>query len=276
MNPSSFAEFAMDVARRGGAHLMSLLTQTASAKQIRLKGPTDLVTRADHEVEALIAAAITRAFPAHGLLAEEGTTRAGADHRWIVDPLDGTTNFAHGLPWFGVSIALEHEGSVVLGVVYHPPLDELYVAERSGGSWVALRGGSFVRLQVSATADLGSAVLATGLAGREQRAYLRSMPTFLEQAREVRIMGSAALHLAMVAAGRIDAFWEPGLNLWDIAAGTLLVEEAGGRVTDLAGRPAPRGDILASNDRLHASMLALLGAPPPGTAVGGGMDTTAR
>jgi len=252
----------MELARRGGAHLMSLLPSAASVKAIRFKGPTDLVTRADHEVEALIAAEIDRAYPRHGLLAEEGTVRAGAEYRWIVDPLDGTTNFAHGLPWFAVSLALEYQGSAILGVVHHPPLDELFLAERGRGSYSTVRGSPLTRLRVSATADLGSAVLATGLAGRGHRAYLRRLPALLEEVREVRIMGSAAMHLALVAAGRIDAFWEPGLNLWDIAAGALLVEEAGGRATDLDGRSGPTGDILATNGRLHATLLARLGDSP--------------
>ena len=254
-----FTEFAIDLARRGGAHLMSLLSTAASVKEIRFKGPTDLVTRADKEVEALIAARVRAAYSDHGFLAEEGTVREGAEYRWVVDPLDGTTNFAHGLPWFAVSVALEHQGTVIVGVVYHPPVDELFVAEQGKGAWLSARGGGFVRLAVSPTEDLGAALLATGLPGRERRLrHMRTIPPSLERSREVRIMGSAAIHLAYVAAGRLEAFWEPGLNLWDVAAGILLVEEAGGRVTDLQGAPSRWGDILATNGHIHAAMLDML------------------
>ena len=254
-----YLNFAVDLARRGGAHLMSLLSTAAAAKEIRFKGPTDLVTRADKEVEALIAARVRAAYPDHGFLAEEGTVRDGAEYRWVVDPLDGTTNFAHGLPWFAVSVALEHQGTVIVGVVYHPPLDELFVAEQGKGAWVSPRGGAFVRLAVSPTEDLGAALLSTGLPGRARRLrHMRTIPPFLERSREVRIMGSAAIHLAYVAAGRLDAFWEPGLNLWDVAAGIVLVEEAGGRVTDLQGAPSRSGDILATNGHMHAAMLDML------------------
>jgi len=259
MQLSSFATFAIDLARRGGAHLMSLLSTAPDAKEIRFKGPTDLVTRADTEVEALIAAGVRAAYPDHGFLAEEGTVRDGSEYRWVVDPLDGTTNFAHGLPWFAVSIALEHQGAVILGVVYHPPVEEIFVAERGRGAWVATGGDGFARLTVSGAGDLRTALLSTGLPGAERRIrHLRTLPLFIERAREVRIMGSAAIHLAYVAAGRLDAFWEPGLNLWDVAAGILLVEEAGGRVTDLQGAPARAGDILATNGQIHDAMLDLI------------------
>lgn len=256
---SPFATFAMDLARRGGAQLLSLLTASPDAKGIEFKGPTDLVTRADREVEALISARVRAAYPDHGLLGEEGTVQAGESYRWVVDPLDGTTNFAHGLPWFAVSLALEHRGAVIVGVVYHPAADELFCAERGKGAWLSTRGGEPVRLAVSATEDLGAALLATGLPGRERRtAHLRTIPVFLQRAREVRMTGSAAIHLAYVAAGRLDGFWEPGLNLWDVAAGVLLVEEAGGRVTDLHGGPFRAGDVLASNGHLHGAMLEVL------------------
>ncbi len=259
ISPSPFAQFAVDLARRAGAHLVSRLADTASAKEIRFKGSTDLVTSADREVEAMITGEIRRTHPDHGLLAEEGTVREGGEYRWIVDPLDGTTNFAHGLPWFGVSIALEHRGTLILGVVSHPPLGEVFLAERGRGAWLSIRGGEFVPLAVSATEELGAALVATGLPGRERRRpHLRTLPPFLEQAREVRIMGSAAVGLASVASGRLDAYWEPGLNPWDIAAGVVLVEEAGGRVTDLRGDPLRSGDILATNARLHPVILETL------------------
>jgi len=256
---SPLAAFAMDLARQGGERLLSLLPAARDAKEIEFKGPTDLVTRADREVEGLISERVRAAYPDHGLLGEEGTVRAGEVYRWIVDPLDGTTNFAHGLPWFAVSVAVEHRGTIVVGVVYHPSADELFFAERGKGAWLSTRGGEPARLAVSPTDDLGAALLATGLPGRERRpAHLRTIPVFLQRAREVRMTGSAAIHLAYVAAGRLDGFWEPGLNLWDVAAGMLLVEEAGGRVTDMRGGPFRAGDILATNGYLHGAMLEVL------------------
>jgi myo-inositol-1(or 4)-monophosphatase len=253
--------FAIDLARHGGAHLMSIFSEEAAAKEIRLKGPTDLVTRADHEVEALIARRVRETYPDHGLLAEEGTVLPGREYRWIVDPLDGTTNFAHGVPWFAVSIALEQLGEVILGVVFHPVLDELFVAERGNGTWLSTRGADFIRLNVSTTDDLESALLGTGFWGGEptvRDVAPARLDHFLESSRGVRNMGSAAIHLAYVAAGRLDGFWEARLNLWDIAAGILLVEEAGGRVTDLEGRLLRSGDILASNAGLHTAILQVI------------------
>lgn len=259
MPTGPFTEFAVDLARGGGARLMGMFSDAIAAKEIRLKGPRDLVTRADHEVEALIAGGVQRAYPDHGLLAEEGTVLPGREYRWIVDPLDGTNNFAHGVPWFAVSIALEQLGEVILGVVFHPVLDELFVAERGNGAWLSTRGADFIRLNVSTTDDLESALLGTGVWGGELTARdVAIARPFLERARGVRNMGSAAIHLAYVAAGRLDGFWEPGLNLWDIAGGILLVEEAGGRVTDLEGRLLRSGDILASNGGLHTAMLQVI------------------
>lgn len=254
-----FTVFAIDLARRGGAHLMSLLSAALAAKEIRLKGPLDLVTRADGEVEALIAERVRSSYPEHGFLAEEGTIVEGGEYRWIVDPLDGTTNFAHGVPWFAVSIALEQLGEVILGVVFHPVLDELFVAERGNGAWLSTRGADFIRLNVSTTDDLESALLGTGFWGGEPTARdVAIARPFLERARGVRNMGSAAIHLAYVAGGRLDGFWEARLNIWDIASGVLLVEEAGGRVTDLEGGPMRSGDILATNGRVHAAMLEVI------------------
>lgn len=265
MKPATpFATFAIDLARESGAHLMSYLSDAAPEKDIRLKGPTDVVTRADHEVEALIAGRIRETFPGHGLLAEEGTLLDGDEYRWVVDPLDGTANFAHGVPWFAVSIALEHRGEVVLGVVQHPSLGETFVAERGGGAWLSTRDGPFVRLAVSAAATLQTSLLATGFAGGQLSARDAALvPRFIRAARGVRNLGSAAIHLGYVAAERIDAYWEPALHAWDIAAGVLLVEEAGGRVTDMDGTPLRSGDVLASNGRIHAAMLEVIASEGP-------------
>ncbi len=261
-----FTTFAVELARESGAHLMSYLSDPDREKEIRLKGPTDVVTRADHEVEARVAQRIQEQFPDHGLLAEEGTLLRGTEYRWVVDPLDGTVNFAHGVPWFAVSIALEHRGQTILGVVAHPALDEVFVAERGSGAWLSRAGGAFIRLRVSTADTLQSSLLSTGFAGgdlnpRESAAiyHLR------RESRGVRNLGSAAIHLGYVAAGRLEAYWEPRLNPWDIAAGLLLVEQAGGRVSDIDGTPLHSGNILASNGHIHDAILQVMGGMEVGT-----------
>ena len=238
---------------------MRILPEAAAAKDIRHKGPLDLVTRADHEAESLIAARIRARFPHHGVLAEEGTIATG-ESRWLVDPVDGTGNFAHGFPLFAVSIAFEERGAVQCGVVAIPPLREYFVAERGGGAHLMVDRATPVRLSVSPVDKIGFALITTGLPGEPARStHIATLPHIMRGVM-TRITGSAAVNLAYVAAGRADAFWEPGLNSWDVAAGILLVEEAGGRVTDLAGLPlpAPGGDVLATNGAIHAAMLELV------------------
>lgn len=280
MNLSETTAFALDVAREAADLVMRILPESAAAKEVRHKGPTDLVTRADYEAERLITRRIRERFPDHVLLAEEGAARGDATSsgavgamdsgpmgseaapRWLIDPVDGTANFAHGIPWFAISIALEERGTVQSGVVAVPPLDEFFVGERGRGAYLVAGNAPPVRLAVSGVGDLGRALLATGLPPEPARSrHIASMPPLLVRSLEVRIMGAAAGHLAYVAAGRLDAFWEPNLNPWDVAAGILLVEEAGGRVTDLAGRPlrAIGGDVLATNGALHAAMMELAG-----------------
>lgn len=268
---SETALFALDVAREAAALVMHILPESSSAKEVRHKGATDLVTRADHEAERLIAGRIRARFPDHGLLGEEGTASASLGPRWLVDPVDGTANFAHGVPWFAISIGLEDRGEVQCGVVAVPPLGEYFVAERGRGAYLLAAGAAPVRLAVSKTVDLGQALVATGLPREPDRS--RHVPTIaplMMRALEVRIMGVAAIHLAYVAAGRLEAFWEPGLAPWDLAAGILMVEEAGGRVTDWVGRPlrALGGEVLASNGLLHSPMVEMLaghaGAGPSG------------
>jgi myo-inositol-1(or 4)-monophosphatase len=230
----------------------------------------DLVTAADRDSERLIAARIRARYPDHALLAEEGTVGAGAGDgagdgavaRWLVDPIDGTSNFAHGLPWFAISIALERGGVVQCGVVAVPPLGEFYVGERGRGAYLIVGSDAPVRLAVSSIGELEAALVATGLpSGPARHGHIGTIPAVMRRAQEVRIMGAAAAHLASVAAGRLEAFWEPSLNPWDVAAGVLLVEEAGGRVTDHSGRPlrAPRGDLLATNGVLHDVLLEAIG-----------------
>jgi myo-inositol-1(or 4)-monophosphatase len=220
----------------------------------------DLVTEVDHACEAHIVAGIQAARPGDAIVAEEGS---GDDHpdatwRWIIDPLDGTVNYAHGYPCFCVSIGVEHEGERALGVVYNPLLDELYHALRGGG---AFRNGRPIR--VSRRRELGQALVATGFAYDRRESELDNVRQFtavLKSAGGLRRGGAAALDLCHVACGRLEAFWELKLHAWDVAAGILLVEEAGGRCSALGGGPAPRDghEIVASNAAVHEALLAVL------------------
>ncbi|MBI2216572.1 MAG: inositol monophosphatase [Candidatus Rokubacteria bacterium] len=248
---------AVDAARAAGQLLRAELW---GPRRIAFKGtPTNLVTEMDARAEALITARLRESFPHDAILAEEGGATSGeSGRRWIVDPLDGTTNYAHGLPIFAVSIGLEVAGRVALGVVHDPNMDELFVAERGAGAWL---GGE--RLVVSATATLNESLLATGLPYNVRETpdnNLAEFSAFTVRAQGVRRIGSAVLYLAYVAAGRLDGYWELRLGSWDVAAGALLVEEAGGRVTDLEGGrldlDAPR--VVASNGRIHEEMLNVL------------------
>lgn len=237
-----------------------LMEKYRSGVTVSYKGAIDLVTEADLASEQAIVAILQERHPGHDILAEEGDYgRKGADQRWIVDPLDGTTNFAHGFPWFAVSIALEVRGQVVLGAVFNPHNRELFVAERGCGATLNNRP-----LKVSATESLDRALLATGFAYDHKvnpANNYQNFERFQRVAQAVRRAGVASLDLACVAAGRFDGFWELKLKPWDVAAGVLLVEEAGGRVSDYSGRPMPldKGEILASNGRVHAAMQEVLG-----------------
>lgn len=259
---SEFVEAAADAARKAGDILMTLLPEGRAAKQIQTKrNPADLVTRADRLAEDVVVGLLRERFPDHGILAEEGSLHDGRDYRWIIDPLDGTTNFAHGVPMFCVSIALEHAGRLIAGVVYHPPLDELFHADRGRGAFLR-RNGRDEAIAVSEIDTVARAVVATGLPYdiRETGNNIANIGALSRTAIEVRILGAAALHLAYVAAGRVEAFWEPALNPWDIAAGALLVEEAGGRISHMGGASfqVDCRDVLASNGRIHDEMLGLL------------------
>jgi myo-inositol-1(or 4)-monophosphatase len=228
--------------------------------QVSVKGPGEFVSTADLKAERTLKAELTRARPGYGLLFEEGGAEAGTDprHRWIVDPLDGTTNFLHGIPHFAISIALERDGEIVAGLVYDPLRDEMYSAEKGLGAYVNDR-----RLRVSARRQLADAVIGTGMPYGPQAdhpTYLATLPAVMAATSGVRRMGAAALDLAYVAAGRFDGFWEFGLLPWDIAAGLLLVREAGGYVSDLSGGHTmmTSGDVLAANDHLHLPLAALI------------------
>jgi len=226
---------------------------------VDFKGDIDLVTEVDRACEELIVSRLRGAFPGHGFLAEEeGFQRGDSPYKWIIDPLDGTTNFAHGFPWFCVSIALEFQGELVLGVIYHCMMDELFTARKGGGAFLNGRP-----IRVSTRAPLRQALVATGFPYDVARDNENNFGNFIElqlAARGVRRAGAAALDLAYVAAGRLDGYWELKLKPWDVAAGTLLVAEAGGRVTNQAGERYTVYDhrVLASNGAIHEEMLELL------------------
>lgn len=250
--------FVIQTAREAGGVLIDRLGRA----RISTKGDIDLVTEADLAAEKLIIERIKSHYPRHAILAEESGASveldAGkSDWKWIIDPLDGTTNYAHGYPCFCVSIAVEHAGQIELGVVYDPTRDELFAAERGQGATLNERP-----IRVSTIADLNSAMLCTGFPYnvRERPDFAREFINFTMTAQAVRRDGSAALDLAYLACGRFDGFWEDGLNAWDIAAGLLLIEEAGGRVTDFRGAPlsiyTPK--VLATNGLVHEAMIGVL------------------
>lgn len=232
----------------------------AEALQVSRKGAADFVSRADVQAEQAIFEELSKGRPKYGFVMEERGEIEGADNsnRWLVDPLDGTTNFLHGLPHFAISIALERDRQPYAGVVYNPATDELYWAEKGEGAFVNDR-----RLRVSTRKDPSSALFATGLPfmgrpGREQA--LREADVVLANTAGIRRFGAAALDLAYVAAGRFDAYWERGLNPWDVSAGIVLVREAGGIVTEIDGGPRASlgASILAANAEIHETAKRLL------------------
>ncbi|MFM2281126.1 MAG: monophosphatase protein [Pseudomonadota bacterium] len=234
--------------------------------QVSLKGPGDYVSQADRKSEKIVKDELMKARPTYGYLGEEtegeikGTDGA---HRWIVDPLDGTTNFLHGIPMFAVSIGLERNGEMFAGVIYNPATDELYTAEKGGGAYVNDR-----RLRVSSRRSLSDCVIGTGIPhlGRGQHGkYLIQLRHVMGEVAGVRRMGSAALDLAYVAAGRMDGFWEEGLSPWDIAAGIVMIREAGGFVSSLSGGSdiLDSGSILAGNEHTHKALLDVANRPVP-------------
>jgi myo-inositol-1(or 4)-monophosphatase len=255
--PSLERRVAIDAARAAGDLLRAELR---AAHRVAFKGQTiNLVTEMDERAEELIVGRLASAFPDDTILAEErGAAPGRSGRRWIVDPLDGTTNYAHGMPVYSVSIALEVDRRIVLGVAYNPSAGELYVAERGRGASV-----NDERLAVSTTASLESSLLATGFPYNIRETpdtNLTEYAAFALRCRGVRRFGSAVLDLAWVAAGRLDGFWELRLGAWDVAAASLFVEEAGGRITNLAGGAvdldAPA--VVATNGRIHEEMLAVL------------------
>jgi myo-inositol-1(or 4)-monophosphatase len=236
--------------------------------QISRKGPADFVTSADERTEHILMEELSKARPGYGFFNEETGKHEGTDksHRFIIDPIDGTTNFMHGVPVFAISIALEREGQLVSALVYNPVSDEMYVAEKGHGAYLNDK-----RLRVAARKTLPETLMATGIPflGRatdeERERSLAEIEAVVSRTSGIRRFGSAAIDLACVAAGRFDAFWERDLHAWDIAAGILLVREAGGVVTNLDGSPDPlkNGDVLAANETLHPQLLQILKHPHP-------------
>jgi myo-inositol-1(or 4)-monophosphatase len=231
--------------------------------QVSLKGPGDYVSQADRKAEEVIFTELSRARPGYAFLMEERGEVAGEDdqHRWIVDPLDGTTNFLHGLPIFSISIALERQGQIVAGVIYNPAMDELYTAERGGGAFM-----NDSRLRVAGRNKLSDSVIGTGVPhlGRGHHGeFLVEMRNVMAEVSGIRRLGSAALVLAYVAAGRMDGFWEGNLSPWDVAAGILMVREAGGFVSDKSGGQdmLGSGQIVAGNEQIHKALLKALKRP---------------
>jgi myo-inositol-1(or 4)-monophosphatase len=229
--------------------------------QVSMKGPGDFVSAADRRSEQVLMAELQKARPGFGFLAEESGETEGQDraNRWIIDPLDGTMNFLHGIPIFAISVALEREGAIVAGVVFNPVMNELYVGEKGAGAFLNDR-----RLRVARRSKLEDCVVATGmpqLIRPGQEAYLAELKAALPKIAGVRRTGSAAMDLAWVASGRFDGMWQHGLAPWDVAAGMLFVREAGGYVTGSGGQDDifGTGNVVAGNEAVHRSLLALLG-----------------
>jgi len=255
-----YAREAGEIARAAGAILRERFGQP---HEVRFKGKIDMVTEADRAAEDFIAGQLRAAFPTHDLLGEEGSrgTSAGSPFRWVIDPLDGTTNFAHGLPTFAVSIGLEEEGTPVVGVVYDPMREEFFSSRRGEGA--KLNG---LPLRVSKTNELIRSLLVTGFSyDMDRRArQAETWRDFLTRVQAIRQTGSAALNLCYIAAGRLDGYWERGISPWDVAAGALMVTEAGGAVTDMAGGTFRSDDrqIVASNGILHGDLLEVIARHP--------------
>jgi myo-inositol-1(or 4)-monophosphatase len=232
--------------------------------QVSEKGPGDFVSHADIKAERTLRAELSRTRPEYGFLGEEGgETKGDGRNRWIVDPLDGTTNFLHGVPHFAISIGLEREGEIIAGVIYQPISDELFWAEKGNGAFVDTPNARSRRLRVSGRKDPARGLVATGIPhiGKGgHAAYFGKLAAVTERTAGIRRWGAASLDLAFVAAGRYDAFFEFGLQPWDIAAGLLLVREAGGVIGDIAGKPYELGgpSLLASNFGLRDSMVEIL------------------
>jgi myo-inositol-1(or 4)-monophosphatase len=261
VSPRFLATAVQAVTRAGAMQLAGI-----DHLRVEKKGTIDLVTQIDREVETMFRTLIAERFPDHLVLAEEfasgGDRHRDAEYTWVFDPVDGTTNYAHRLPIFCCACSLEHRGQPIVSAIYDPSRRELFTAERGVGAW--LNGAP---LRVSSADALIDALLCTGFPYSVQTdsGYLLGLfGDFLRQARAVRRLGSAAIDMAYVAAGRLDGFWEVKLNPWDISAGALMIEEAGGRVTGLTGAvfDSRKGEVVASNGRIHDAMVEIIRARP--------------
>jgi myo-inositol-1(or 4)-monophosphatase len=249
---------AIEAALEAGKYLKA---NVGKIRHLERKGglETNLVTEIDKKSEEIIIGRIKKHFPSHDFLCEEsGSAEIKSEYRWIIDPLDGTINYVHGLPIFSVSIGLEHNGEIVVGVVYDPSHDELFTAEKGKGAWLNKK-----RIQVTKTKKLIESLVVTGFSytvNKQPEPDITHFRNFVIEAQAVRRLGSAALDLSYVACGRFDGFWERLLNPWDMAAGVLLVTEAGGKWTDYSGAPSTvyNKQILATNGKIHKQMIAVL------------------
>ena len=250
---------AQEAALKGG---LVLLKNFGRYNKVSYKGEINLVTETDHLSEKVIVDHLHQNFKEHTIITEEiYSLKQDSEYQWLVDPLDGTTNYAHGFPVFCISIGLAWQNQIILGVVYQPLLKEMFLAEKGGGSFLNKK-----RVFVSRTKQLKQSLLATGFPydiRTSRNNNLDHFCNFAVSAQAVRRAGAAALDLPYTAAGRFDGFWEFKLNPWDVAAGLLLVEEAGGRVTDFSGAPCDinKGEVLASNGRIHSQMMGVLNRP---------------
>ena len=256
---SALINVMVKAARRAGRSLSRDLGEVENL-QVSLKGPANFVSAADRRAEEMLYTDLSKARPGYGFIGEEGGTREGADktHTWIVDPLDGTTNFLHGIPQFAISIGLQREGTMIAGVIYNPATDDLFIAERGKGAFL-----NDTRLRVAARKQLHDCVIACGLPhiGRGDLPLSRDEMTALQpRVAGLRRFGAASLDLAYVAAGRLDGYWERNLKPWDMAAGLIMIREAGGVVSDIqtSGDPLVSGDVVCGNETIHAELTKIL------------------
>jgi myo-inositol-1(or 4)-monophosphatase len=259
MLQSALLNVMVKAARRAGRSLKRDLGEIENL-QVSLKGPANFVSLADHRAEEMLYEDLSKARPGYGFIGEEGGVREGNDktHSWIVDPLDGTTNFLHGIPQFAISIALSREGTVIAGVIYNPANDELYTAERGKGAFL-----NDQRLRVAGRRKLSECVIACGLPhiGRGDHELSRAEMTEIQnRVAGLRRFGAASLDMAFVAAGRLDGYWERNLQPWDMAAGQIMVREAGGVVSGIAGNDDPlvTHNVICGNEFVHGELVKIL------------------
>jgi myo-inositol-1(or 4)-monophosphatase len=259
MQQSALINVMVKAARNAGRSLKRDLGEIENL-QVSMKGPANFVSMADRRAEEILYSDLAKARPGYGFIGEEGGSRMGEDktHTWIVDPLDGTTNFLHGIPQFAISIALQREGTLIAGVIYNPANDELYTAERGKGAFL-----NDHRLRVASRRSLSECVIACGLPhiGRGNHELSRlEMAELQNRVAGLRRFGAASLDMAFVAAGRLDGYWERNLQAWDMAAGQIIVREAGGLVSGIAGDddPLKTGNVICGNEFVHAELVKIL------------------